>query len=188
MRYFRKIIGSRLYLSPISANDDDAENYIRWMNNADVAIYFGQYNRIVSSKNDLKWLYEPPSDMQRYAMVLTEGDVLIGSISIHNIDHLNRNAFIGIFIGEKEHRGRGYGAEAIRLILEYGFKTLNLHNIMLTVHADNEAAIACYKKVGFREDGRMREWIFKDGQYVDKIHMGILAQEFENKTHGITNA
>jgi RimJ/RimL family protein N-acetyltransferase len=178
MCYFRKIVGERLYLSPISVNDDDAENYIKWMNNKAVANNFGQYNRVVSSKSDMKWIYEPGNDMQRYAMVLLDGDVLIGSISIHNIDHLNRNAFIGIFIGEEEHRSKGYGAEAIRLLLEYGFKTLNLHNIMLTVHADNYAGIACYKKVGFREVGRLPEWVFKDGQYTDKIYMGILEREF----------
>ena len=148
------------------------------MNDKAVAENFAQYHRVVSSKSDLKWIYEPGSDMQRYAMVLSGGDVLIGSISIHNIDHLNRNAFIGIFIGEEEHRSKGYGAEAIRLLLEYGFKTLNLHNIMLTVHADNYACIACYKKVGFREVGRLPEWVFKDGQYIDKIYMGIQAREF----------
>jgi RimJ/RimL family protein N-acetyltransferase len=179
--YIRKIIGDRLYLAPISANNDDAETYVKWMNNREVALFFGQYNRIVASKGDLKWLYEPPSDMQRYAMVLADGDVLIGSISIHNIDHLNQNAFIGIFIGEEEHRSKGYGAEAIRLILEYGFKTLNLHTIMLTVHADNYVAIACYKKLGFTEQGRLRECVFKNGEYIDKLYMGILAREFESK-------
>ncbi len=56
---------------------------------------------------------------------------------------------------------------------------MNLHNIMLTVHADNGAGITCYKKVGFREAGRLREWIFKDGKYIDKIYMGILEHEFE---------
>ena len=121
MNYFRKIVGDRLYLSPVSENVDDFERYMVWMNNKDVAVCLGQYNRIVSSKSDLKWLYEPPSDMQRYAMVLVENDILIGSISIHNIDHLNRNAFVGIFIGEVEHRGKGYGTEATWLILEYGF-------------------------------------------------------------------
>ena len=60
-----------------------------------------------------------------------------------------------------------------------GFKTLNLHNIMLSVHADNFAAISCYKKAGFREAGRRREWVFKNGKYLDKIYMDILAREFE---------
>ena len=178
MPYFRKIIGEHLSLSPVSADDGDTDDYLKWMNDKSVATNFGQYNRAVSSKSDLKWLFEPPSDMQRYAILLLDGDELIGSISIHNIDHLNRNAFIGIFIGEEEQRSKGYGTEAIRLLLEYGFKTLNLHNIMLTVHADNYAGIACYKKVGFREVGRLPEWVFKDGQYTDKLYMGVLAQEF----------
>ena len=178
MRYFQKIVGERLYLSPVNVNDDDTENYIKWMNDKLVAENFGQYNRVVSSKNDIKWLYEPGSDMQRYVIVLFDGDVLIGSISIHNIDHLNRNAFLGIFIGEEKYRGKGYGAEAVQLILKYGFKSLNLHNITLTVHADNYAGIACYKKVGFHEVGRLPEWVFKDGKYIDKIYMSILVHEF----------
>ncbi len=181
MRYFRKIIGERLYLSPVSNNDDDVKKYIEWMNDEAVAGHFGQYNNVVSSKTELKWLYEPPPHMQRYAMVLLDGDVLIGSISIHNIDHLNRNAFLGIFIGEEKNRGKGYGAEAIRLILHYGFKTLNLHNIMLSVNADNYAGIACYKKTGFKEAGRRREWVFKDGEYIDRLYMDILAREFEGQ-------
>ena len=177
MKYYKKIVGERMYLSPVSA--DDADIYIRWMNET-VARNFGQYSLVVSSKNDLKWLYEPPSDMQRYAMVLLDGDVMIGSISIHNIDHLNRNAFIGIFIGEEEHRNKGYGAEAIQLILAYGFKTLNLHNVMLSVHEDNIEGIACYKKIGFREVGRRREWLFKNGKYIDIIYMDMLECEFKS--------
>lgn len=177
MKYYKKIIGERIYLSPI--NVDEVDSYLKWMNDKSLAVNFGQYNQVVSSKNDMKWLYEPSSDMHRYAIVLLDGDVLIGSISLHNIDHLNRNAFIGIFIGEEECRSNGYGAEAIRLILSFGFRTMNLHNIMLTVHADNYAGIACYKKVGFRECGRLRECVFKDGKYIDKLYMGILDHEFE---------
>lgn len=149
------------------------------MNDKAVATNLGQYNQLVASKSDLKWLYEPNSDMHRYAIVLLDSDVLIGSISLHNIDHLNRNAFIGIFIGEEEHRNRRYGAEAIRLILNYGFKTMNLHNIMLTVHADNCYGISCYKSIGFREAVRLCEWVFEDGEYIGKYYMGIMENEFE---------
>lgn len=176
MKYYKKIVGKHIYLSPV--NTDDADVYIKWMNET-VAQSFGQYPLVVASKSDLKWLFEPPADMQRYAIVLIDSDVMIGSISIHNIDHLNRNAFLGIFIGEEEHRSKGYGAEAIKLILAYGFNTLNLHNIMLSVNADNAEGIACYKKVGFREVGRRREWVYKNGKYVDRIYMDMLSSEFE---------
>ncbi len=177
MRYFRKIIGERLYLSPV--NIDDAEKYIQWMNDKAVSGYFAQYYSIVASTNEMKWLFEPGSDMQRYAMVLLEGDVMIGCISLQNIDHRNRNAFMGIFIGEEECRSKGFGAEAIRLLLDYGFNTMNLHNIMLSVHADNIGGISCFKKVGFKEAGKRRDWVFKDGKYVDQIYMDILESEFE---------
>lgn len=176
MKYFKKMIGNRLYLTPI--NIEDAEKYIKWMNDDAVASNYSQYSLIVTSKSDMKWLFEPGNGVHRYAIVLLDGDELIGSISLHDINHVNRTAFIGIFIGEEEHRGKGYGAEAIRLILEYGFKTMNLNNIMLSVHEDNFAGITCYKKVGFREAGRRREWVFKDGKYMDVIYMDILAREF----------
>ena len=177
MRYYRKMIGERLYLSPVST--DDAEKYIKWMNDEAMAVDFNQYSGVVATKNDLKWLFEPQNGIQRYAIVLLDGDVLIGGIALQNIDHLSRSAFFGIFIGEEEHRGKGYGTEAIRLIVHYGFKTLNLNNISLSVHVENHAAIACYKKVGFKEYGRRRECWFRNGKYLDAIYMDMLAREFE---------
>lgn len=177
MKYYKKIIGERVYLSPVNADEVDA--YLKWMNeDKPLATFFGQYSQMVSSKSDLQWLYEPPKNMHRFAIVLLDNDMLIGSVSLHNIDHLNRNAYIGIFIGGEENRGKGYGAEAIRLILDYGFGTMNLHSINLSVHADNYTGISCYKKVGFREVGKLPEVIFKDGKYVDKILMEILEHEF----------
>ena len=176
MPYYRKMAGERLYLSPIS--QQGTESYLRWMNDREVAIFFGQYYRTVASKEDLKWLYEPGVDTQRYSIVLNEDDTLIGAISLQNIDHLNRNAFLGIFIGDREQRSRGYGTEAIRLLLRYGFSTLNLHNIMLSVNANNTAGISCFRKAGFKEAGRRREWIFSDGEYVDRLYMDLLAREF----------
>ena len=175
MKYYKKIVGKRIFLSPVSVEDTDI--YIKWMNES-VARSFGQYPFTVASKSDLVWLFEPPKNIQRYAMVLLDSDVMIGCISIQNIDHRNRNAFVGIFIGEEEYRSKGYGTEAMRLILDYGFNTLNLHNIMLSVQADNSEGIACYKKVGFKEAGRRREWVYKDGKYIDVLYMDILAREF----------
>ena len=177
MSYYRKIVGERLYLSPFDAdNTDFCTKWAEWMNDKTVADNFGGHQNLVSLASAKKTI--EGLEGHRFAMILLDGDILIGQISLQNIDHLNRNAFLGIVIGEAGHRNKGYGAEAIRLILDYGFKTLNLHNIMLSVNADNGAAIACYKKVGFLEAGRRREWVFKDGKYIDKIYMDILAREF----------
>lgn len=105
MKYYRKLVGEHIYLSPI--NSDEVDSYLKWMNDEEVAVNFGQYPCMVSSKSDLEWIYEPSKDMQRYAIVHSDNDLLLGSISLHNIDHLNRNAYIGIFIGDMEHRSKG---------------------------------------------------------------------------------
>lgn len=180
MPYYRKIIGQRLYLSPFDAAD--TENYTKWaewMNDKAVSNNFGGHHNLVTLTGAKKALDELTG--YRFAIVLLDGDELLGHISLHNIDHLHRNAFLGILVGAAPRRGQGYGAEAIRLLLDYGFNTLNLHNIALTVHADNHPAIACYKNAGFRESGRKREWVFKDGHYVDVLSMDILAREFNSQ-------
>jgi RimJ/RimL family protein N-acetyltransferase len=177
MGYFRKIVGERLYLSPFDADDTDIHfKWAKWMNDRAVSDTFDGHKNHTSLSSAKKFVQELKG--HRFFIVLMDGDVLIGQISLHDIDHLNRHAFLGIMIGETEHHGKGYGTEAVRLILDYGFNTLNLHNIMLSAHEDNYAGIACYKKVGFKESGRRREWLFKNGKYIDVLYMDILAHEF----------
>jgi RimJ/RimL family protein N-acetyltransferase len=176
MKYFKKIVGENVYLSPM--NTDDVEIYTKWLNDYDVSGYLGIYRQMISLRSEEETLARLTSEGQNYAIVLIDGDVLVGNIGLNEIDHVNRKADIGLFIGEAANRGKGYGAEALRLMLQYGFDTLNLHNIMLIVHSDNERAIACYEKVGFRELGRRRDAKFKDGRYVDDIFMEILDAEF----------
>ena len=85
--------------------------------------------------------------------------------------------YIDIF--DENKRSNGYGTESLRLLLDYGFNYLNLNNIHLGVKAFNERAIACYKKVGFKEYGRRREAYFLNGKYYDDVFMDILAREFK---------
>lgn len=85
---------------------------------------------------------------------------------------------MGLFIGEEENRGKGYGQEVLRLLLDFAFETLNLHNVMLRVFAFNERAIHTYQKVGFREFGRRRESYYAKGRFWDEIHMDILKEEY----------
>ena len=179
MPYFRKIVGERIYLSPFNPEDVNIiGKWTEWMNDKAVSGFYGGHHNNISLASVKKMFDEFGG--HRFDIMALDGDQPIGHISLHDIDHLHRNAFIGIIIGEDAYRNKGYGTEAVRLILEYAFKTMNLHNIMLSVHSDNYAGIACYKKVGFREVGRCREWIFKDGEYIDKIYMDILENEFKS--------
>lgn len=177
MRYFMKLVGDYVYLSPM--NVGDAELYTKWLNDKAVSGNLGNYSKSISLSGEQKTLEEMSGKGYNFAMVRKGDDTLIGNISLMDADFTNRIATVGLFIGDAENRGKGYGAEALRLILDYGFNTLNLHNIMLTVHSDNAPAVACYKKVGFREFGRRRECTFKDGHYIDLIHMEIMDTEFK---------
>ena len=85
---------------------------------------------------------------------------------------------IGILIGDKEFWNRGYGTDATRALVRWGFDGLNLNRIWLRVYEDNARAIRCYEKVGFRIEGRLRQDRFRDGRYLDTIIMAILRDEF----------
>lgn len=175
MRYFKKITGERVYLSPI--NPDDYEIYTKWLNDPEVALTLGIHMKVMSLPME-KMALEELAKSYTFAIVRREDDMLLGNIGFHEIQHEKRKTTLGLFIGEAENRGKGYGAEAIRLLLDFGFNTLNMHNIGLTTHSDNERGIACYKKVGFKEYGRRREAMYKNGKYCDIICMDILENEF----------
>jgi len=177
-KYFEKIPGERIFLSP--QNPDDTEIYTKWLNDPAVTVQLGGYAMMFPAARVRKQLEDSAADNSAhwYSIILREGERLIGNINLKDISQVNRSAELGIFIGETADRGCGYGAEAIRLMLDYGFNTLNLHNVQLQVVADNVQGIACYKKVGFREFGRRRQAEFLGGKYVDVVHMDILASEF----------
>jgi len=175
-KYFEKISGKRLFLSPI--HPDDASAYSKWWNDPAVAVGFGMYHRMVSLPRTRKQTEGPPDDDHEFSIVLREDERLIGYICLLEPNHIDGKASLSICVGEEADRGKGYGDEAMRLILGYAFNTLHLHNIQLHLNADNERALACYKKVGFKELGRRRESKFHSGHYVDEIYMDILDREF----------
>lgn len=177
MKFFKKLVGDNIYLSPTSV--EGAEKFTEWLNDFDTSDYIGRSGMIATLGAEKEWLEEHCNDEATLAIVRLKDDELIGTISLNNISHLRRIATLGIFIGDKESRNKGYGTEAIKLMLEYGFKYLNLNNIKLDLMEFNERALACYKKCGFKEYGRRRKCNFINGKYYDTIEMDILAEEFQ---------
>jgi RimJ/RimL family protein N-acetyltransferase len=115
-----------------------------------------------------------------FSIVTLEHDILLGRCLLFNIDWVDRRAMAGIVLGEKTYWGRGYGQDAMRLLLDYAFNLLNLNSIMLGTFSFNERAINCYKKVGFKEIGRRRQFRIIGDKKFDLILMDILAEEFES--------
>jgi RimJ/RimL family protein N-acetyltransferase len=107
-----------------------------------------------------------------------ESWVMIGNCGMHNIDWRLRSAEVGIFIGEKVHWDQGYGTEAMRVLLDHSFNTLNLNRIALQVYEDNPRAVRAYEKAGFIHEGRERQGMYKNGHYVDIIWMSVLRPEW----------
>lgn len=104
---------------------------------------------------------------------------LIGSIGISSIDQNNRHAEIGMAIGNKDYWGKGYGTDAVGMILEYCFNKLQLNKVYLDVWEENKRAIGCYVKCGFKKDGVLRQHVRKNGKYHNKWVMSILQSEWK---------
>jgi RimJ/RimL family protein N-acetyltransferase len=119
-------------------------------------------------------------DTYKFAIETLEGNEFIGGCSINNVDWKNSVATIGVFIGNREYRGRGYGTDAMKVLMNFIFSYMNINKIRLTVFSSNEAAIKCYEKCGFRVEGVLRNEIYQNGNYYNKIAMGILRDEFQN--------
>lgn len=179
MKYFKKIQGDRIYLSPV--NPDDATTYTEWINDLPMSINIGASTKVYSLNSEREALESMAKEGQNFAIVLAETDELIGNCSLMGIRPVHRNAELGIFIGNKTQRNKGLGTEVVQLLVEYGFKVLNLNNIMLKVFEFNKGAIRAYEKAGFKEFGRRSQTYFINGKYYDDVFMEILAGDC--KTH-----
>jgi RimJ/RimL family protein N-acetyltransferase len=106
-----------------------------------------------------------------------KGGELIGQVALFGATSKDRCATFAIVLGS-EHHDRGYGTDAVRLMVRYGFAELGLHRIELSVYGFNQRAMATYRKAGFVEEGRRRQSIWRSGRWHDHVTMGILYEEW----------
>jgi RimJ/RimL family protein N-acetyltransferase len=108
-----------------------------------------------------------------------EDDRLIGDTGLDGVRWSHGDAFVGIGLGERQYWNKGYGTDAMRIILRFAFTELNLHRLTLNVFEYNRRAMRSYEKAGFAVEGRQRGWIHRDGNRYDLIYMGLLRSEWE---------
>lgn len=134
----------------------------------------------LSAEDEQEWYERQRKDESSLSCaILTRAEGrLIGSCGFTNLDRRNRAAEVGIAIGDPAYWGKGYGTEALRLLVGHGFAELNLHRIALRVYDFNVRAIRSYEKLGFQHEGRLRQALFREGRYHDVLVMGLLAEEW----------
>jgi RimJ/RimL family protein N-acetyltransferase len=180
MTYYKKLVGEKCYLSPI--NLEDAEKWTEWDSDLEFAVPLGEEAYMVFSLDKTKEIISNIIKKQEpvFSIIALETDTPIGRCMLFNIDKVNRKAMLGIGIGEKAYWNKGYGQDATKLLLDYGFNLLNLNSIMLGVYSYNERAINCYRKIGFKEIGRRRKAKIIGGRMFDEVLMDIVAEEFKS--------
>ena len=178
-KYLKKLIGDNIYLSPISV--DDVEEYAEMVNDIKVSVGLGylSYTNIIDFESEKEFLISVKKE-KMFAVRLLENDELLGNIGFNSLDIINRNGALGVLSGNPKYQRKGYGTEALKLILDYGFSFLNLRNISLSVFEYNEAAYNLYKKAGFKEVGRLRKAVEIMGKTYDVIIMDMLKEEFQS--------
>jgi len=182
MGRIKKFIGKKVFLSPVQ--DEDTECFTKYMNDMEVTDYTGTTHHVYNFTGEKNWIANIYSNENNktFSICRVEDEKLIGNLSLMGIDYINRTAELGILIGEEDSRSKGYGEEAINLLLDYGFNYLNLHSIFLKANSINKRAIRCYEKVGFKLFGTKREDKYINGKYYDTIYMDLLKKEYSKES------
>ena len=174
------IYGERLRLR--AAEREDVKKFCTWVNDPDVTRYLSLYLPM-STVDEEKWFNAMTQRSQSEKTLVIEvrdgdGWKMIGNCGIFDIDPVSRLGELGIMLGEKDEWNKGYGTEAMLLLVRHCFETLNLNRAYLRVYTENLRAKRSYEKAGFVEEGRLREAVYKHGKYDDVIVMSILHSEW----------
>ncbi len=168
--------GERVNLRAIERTD--LPTFVRWFNDPDIVQHLTLYLPMSLAEEE-RWFEQQLTDKSKHILAIeTEDGIHIGNVGLHDLNWKDRNAVLGIVIGDKEFWGRGYGTDAVLTMLRFAFEELNLHRVSLIIYDHNHRAIRCYEKCGFLDEGRDREAQFSGGKYHDDIRMSILASEF----------
>jgi diamine N-acetyltransferase len=170
------LAGRLVVLRPLRS--DDRARSVRWRNDPDIRDNILGYRFPVTEAMEADWVDAVLKDQSRTRVVLAIEDnidhALVGFVYLNNIDWFARNAEFGILIGERSRHGKGLAREALSLVADYAFETLNLHKLYLRVVAFNKRALRLYRDFGFVDEGVQRQQAYLRGRYYDVVLMGLI--------------
>ena len=154
---------------------DDTDLIVAWRNTDSVRKNF-IYQALFTRESHENWIRTKVETGDVVQMIICEtgSDRPVGSVYVRDVDRTHHKAEYGVFIGEADARGKGYGTAAAKLMIRYCFEEMKLHRLFLRVYADNQQAIKSYEKAGFEKEALLRDDVCIDGIYRDIVLMGIL--------------
>ncbi len=165
-----------------AAEESDAPLYARAFNSPDArnALYIALPTTAEQQRVAINERVKDPQTIP-FTICLDKSGEAIGLCSLLRIDWPGRMATFYIAIAGEEHRSQGYGGEAVSLMMNYAFNTVNLNRVQLHVSVENERAVKAYKRQGFLVEGTLREAMYYDGRYIDFYVMGLLKRDFKQR-------
>jgi [ribosomal protein S5]-alanine N-acetyltransferase len=181
-------LGNRLYLREVRTSDVN-EKYYRWLNDPEVNCYLETRFVPRSIDNIREFVHRLDSNVDEpfFAICLLDSDAHIGNIKIGPINWIHRNADISLFIGDKENWGKGYATEAINLVTDFAFQTLNLNKLKASCYADNLGSAKAFEKAGYEHEGLLRGHVISNGREIDVIVFGLRAKLYWKRLNSRNN-
>jgi len=175
---------NRIYLRKLRKSDI-SKTYLSWLNDSQVCRFL-HAGTMSSDKKDLLDYYNSfrgSKDNFLFAIITKKNNKHIGNVRLGPIERDHKRSEFGILIGDKKSWGKGFAFEVINVILKYAFERLNLNRINIYVVEKNKAALAVYKKAGFKIEGCMRKNYCLKEKYLNTLVLGMLKEEFVNHGH-----
>ncbi|RJQ23944.1 MAG: N-acetyltransferase [Nitrospiraceae bacterium] len=170
--------GKDIFLGPLTG-EAKMEGYVSWLNNQETTLFMGSGRFPMDDEDIKKYIaaFSKSKDGMILGIFLKKPARHIGNITLHMIDWRNSNAEIGVMIGDKKARGKGYATEAIHLVADHAFNKLNLHKLYTGMIKGNEASRRAFEKADFKIEGILKEHFYLNGEYLDCYRLGILRKE-----------
>lgn len=178
-----RIEGTRVILRKITL-EDVTDEYASWFNDDEIRKYIENQPPKPYTKAMLEtYVKQMLNEKDNYMFVILDktNGTHIGNVKLHNFNHINGTCEYGMVIGNKQYWNKGYGEEVSNMIFDLAFNTLGMRKMWATIKANNPRVIRMVEKLGFTIEGCLRKHTFSDGEFVDKIFLGLFAEEFNKK-------
>ena len=166
--------GKNINLRPLKMSD--WEKTIQWRNNVGLKKLAMSHPFPITDMLEKEWyenIIKSKNDKSVYFAVAKKDANLIGFITLNKISYIHRNCYLGVIIGENKEQGKGFGREAVELIIHYAFQTLNLNKITVEIVSNNKNSLSMFDRLGFIEEGRLKQQYYTGGKYFDIILLSV---------------